>query len=159
MDKAQLVEYNLDIVLGCPECDYLFSLSNYSIPTEGSTYHVCENCQIPLEVKPISIKIKFKKTAKLKNKDRKEDCRYGANKRTVQDKGKKKNNSKYRQQNKAVQKAKVAIKSCGFTERQFYNAFNQVEGLYEPEWEPINAENLVKEVLARIDNKYESTKT
>ena len=62
MDNAKLVEYDLDIVLGCPKCDYLFQLANYSIPTEGSTYQVCDNCQIPLEVKPISIKIKFLST-------------------------------------------------------------------------------------------------
>ena len=66
MDNAKLVEYNLDITLGCPKCDYLFQLSNYSIPTEGSTYQVCENCQIPLEVKPISIDIDFKKPVKIK---------------------------------------------------------------------------------------------
>ena len=27
MDKAKLVEYNLDIILGCPQCDYVFVLS------------------------------------------------------------------------------------------------------------------------------------
>ena len=65
MDNAKLVEYNLDITLGCPKCDYLFQLSNYSIPTEGSTYQVCENCNIALEVKPISIDIGFKKPVKI----------------------------------------------------------------------------------------------
>jgi len=159
MDKANLVEYYLDIILGCPHCDYVFELSTHEIPTEGSTYHVCEKCQIALEIKPIDIKIKFKKSIKLKNKDRKRDCHYGENKRTIQDKGNKKNNGNYKQQNKAVQKAKIAIQSCGFTEGQFYKAFNQVEGIYEPGWEPISAEALVKEVLARIDNKHESTKT
>ena len=71
MDKATLVEYDLDIVLGCPHCDYIFELSTYEIPTEGSTYHVCEKCQIPLEIKPISINIEFKKPAQRK-KQRKE---------------------------------------------------------------------------------------
>ena len=166
MDKANLVEYYLDIILGCPHCDYVFELSTHEIPTEGSTYHVCEKCQIPLEVKPVSIKIKFKKSIKLKNKDRKRDCLYGkpkseasSNKAEKSSKRSSKKNSKYEQQNKAVQKAKVFIKSCGFTEEQFYNGFNQVQDLYEPGWEPISAEALVKEVLARIDNKHESTKT
>ena len=71
MDKATLVEYYLDIVLGCPHCDYVFELSTYEIPTAGSTYHVCEKCQIPLEIKPISINIKFKKPTERK-KQRKE---------------------------------------------------------------------------------------
>ena len=34
MDKATLVEYYLDIVLGCPYCDYVFELSTHEIPTE-----------------------------------------------------------------------------------------------------------------------------
>ena len=68
MDNAKLVEYDLDITLGCPKCDYLFQLSNYSIPTEGSTYQVCENCNIALEVKPISINIDFKKSVKITKK-------------------------------------------------------------------------------------------
>lgn len=141
MDKAKLVEYNLDIILGCPKCDYVFVLSNYSIPTEGSTYHVCEECQIPLEVKPIHIKIKLKKPIKSKNV------------------GDKKNKDKYKRQNKSVQRAKLAIKSYGFTEEQFNNAFNEVKGLYEPGWEPVKTETLIREILARIDNKHEPAKT
>ena len=70
MDKANLVEYYLDIILGCPNCDYVFELSTHEIPTEGSTYHVCEKCQIPLEIKPISIEIEFKKSIKIRKQKR-----------------------------------------------------------------------------------------
>ena len=136
MNKATLVEYNLNITLGCPKCDYLFQLSNYSIPTEVSTYQVCENCKIPLEVSPISIKIKLKNSSKLK-----------------------KNKNKYKKQGKSVQQAKLVIKSYGFTEQQFNNAFNEVENLYEPGWEPIETKALIKEILARIDNKHEPATT
>ena len=141
MDKATLVEYDLDIVLGCPHCDYVFELSTYEIPTEGSTYHVCEKCQIPLEIKPISINIEFKKPAKRK-KHRKEKAKV-----------------KYKEQNKAIEEALLIVKSYGFTKEQFDNAFNKVEGLYQPGWKPTSTETLVKEVLARIDNKHESAKT
>ena len=141
MDKATLVEYYLDIVLGCPHCDYIFELSTHEIPTEGSTYHVCEKCQIPLEIKPISINIKFKKPTKRK-KHRK-----------------KKNITKYEKQNKAIEEALLIVKSYGFTKEQFVSAFDKVEGLYQPGWKPTSTETLVKEVLARIDNKHESAKT
>ena len=141
MDKATLVEYYLDIVLGCPHCDYVFELSTYEIPTAGSTYHVCEKCQIPLEIKPISINIEFKKPTKRK-KHRKEKAKV-----------------KYKEQNKAIEEALLVVKSYGFTKEQFDNAFNKVEGLYQPGWKPTSTETLVKEVLARIDNKHESAKT
>ena len=150
MDKATLVEYDLDIVLGCPHCDYVFELSTYEIPTEGSTYQVCENCQIPLEVKPISIDIDFKKTTKRK-KPRKEKAKV-----------------KYKEQNKAIEEALLVVKSYGFTKEQFISAFDgyirtlakdKVEGLYQSGWKPTSTETLVKEVLARIDNKHESAKT
>ena len=150
MDKATLVEYYLDIVLGCPHCEYVFELSTYDIPTEGSTYHVCEKCQIPLEIKPISINIKFKKPTKRK-KHRK-----------------KKNIAKYEKQNKAIEEALLIVKSYGFTKEQFVSAFDgyiqtlakdKVEGLYQSGWKPTSTETLVKEVLARIDNKHESAKT
>jgi len=141
MDKATLVEYYLDIVLGCPHCDYVFQLSTHEIPTEGSTYHVCEKCQIPLEIKPISINIEFKKPIKRK-KHRKEKAKV-----------------KYKEQNKAIEEALLVVKSYGFTTEQFDSALNKVEGLYQPGWEPTNTETLVKEVLARIDNKHESAKT
>ena len=141
MDNAKLVEYYLDIVLGCPHCDYIFELSTYDIPTEGSTYHVCEKCQIPLEIKPISINIEFKKPTKRK-KPRKEKAIV-----------------KYKEQNKAIEEALLVVKSYGFTKEQFDNAFNKVEGLYQPGWKPTSTETLVKEVLARIDNKHESAKT
>ena len=141
MDKATLVEYDLDIVLGCPHCDYVFELSTYDIPTEGSTYHVCEKCQIPLEITPISIKIKFKKPAKRK-KHRKEKAKV-----------------EYKEQNKAIETARSVVTSYGFTKEQFDSALDKVEELYPPGWEPTSAETLVKEVLARIDNKHESAKT
>ena len=150
MDNAKLVEYYLDIVLGCPHCDYVFELSTSEIPTEGSTYHVCEKCQIPLEIKPISINIKFKKPTKRK-KHRK-----------------KKNISKYEKQNKAIEEALLIVKSYGFTKEQFVSAFDgyiqtlakdKVGGLYQSGWKPTSTETLVKEVLARIDNKHESAKT
>ena len=141
MDKATLVEYYLDIVFGCPHCDYVFELSTHEIPTAGSTYHVCEKCQIPLEIKPISIKIKFKKPAKRK-KPRKENA-------TV----------KYKKQNKAIETARLVVKSYGFTKEQFDSALDKVEERYPPGWNPTSTEMLVKEVLARIDNKHESAKT
>ena len=141
MDKATLVEYDLDIVLGCPHCDYVFELSTYEIPTAGSTYHVCEKCQIPLEIKPISIKIKFKKPIKRK-KQRKEKAIVT-----------------YQKQNKVIAQARLVVKSYGFTKEQFVSALDKVEGLYQPGWKPTSTETLVKEVLARIDNKHESAKT
>lgn len=141
MDKATLVEYYLDIVLGCPHCDYVFELSTYEIPTAGSTYHVCEKCQIPLEIKPISINIEFKKPTKRK-KHRKEKAKV-----------------KYKEQNKAIEEALLVVKSYGFTKEQFVSALDKVEGLYQPGWKPTSTETLVKEVLARIDNKHESAKT
>ena len=150
MDKATLVEYYLDIVFGCPHCDYVFELSTHEIPTAGSTYHVCEKCQIPLEIKPISINIKFKKPTKRK-KHRK-----------------KKNIAKYEKQNKAIEEALLVVKSYGFTKEQFISAFDgyirtlakdKVEGLYQSGWKPTSTETRVKEVLARIDNKHESAKT
>jgi hypothetical protein len=144
MDKANLVEYYLDIILGCPHCDYVFELSTHEIPTEGSTYHVCEKCQIPLEIKPISIEIEFKKSIKIRKQKREK---------------KKKTIVKYQKQNKSIEKARLVIKSYGFTTEQFNSAFNKVEGLYQPGFKPISTEYLVKEVLARIDNKHESAKT
>ena len=150
MDKATLVEYYLDIVFGCSNCDYVFELSTHEIPTEGSTYHVCEKCQIPLEVKPISINIEFKKPTKRK-KHRKEKAKV-----------------KYKEQNKAIEEALLVVKSYGFTKEQFISAFDgyirtlakdKVEGLYQSGWKPTSTETLVKEVLARIDNKHESAKT
>ena len=150
MDKASLVEYYLDIILGCPHCNYVFELSTHEIPTEGSTYHVCEKCQIPLEIKPIDINIKFKKPTKRK-KQRKA-----------------KNIAKYKKQNKAIEKARLVVQSYGFTKEQFVSAFDgyirtlakdKVDGLYQSGWKPTSTETLVKEVLARIDNKHESAKT
>ena len=133
MDNAKLVEYNLDITLGCPKCDYLFQLSNYSIPTEGSTYQVCENCQIALEVKPISISIDFtdfKKPIKLK-------------------KDKKKETSK----NRLLEDAKSIIQTYGFSAKEINYVLKSLDT------DGMAVETIVKEVLSRIDNKHESTKT
>tara|TARA_R100000664_G_C2651672_1_gene72038 strand:- start:84 stop:482 length:399 start_codon:yes stop_codon:yes gene_type:complete len=132
MDKAQLVEYNLDITLGCPKCDYLFQLSNYSIPTEGSTYQVCENCQIPLEIKPVSIKIKYKKTPKIKKSTEKvvsDLLEYGK------------------------QDAKKIIQSYGFASKEIDNVLKNLET------DGMAIETIVKEVLSRIDKKHEPATT
>ena len=143
MDKANLVEYylDIDITLGCPHCDYSFELSTHEIPTEGSTYHVCEKCQIALEIKPIDINVAFKGLVKTKKEH------------------KKKNLCKYKKQNKSISKARLVVKSYGFTTEEFDNAFNKIKGLYHPGWEPLSTESLIREILARIDNKYESVKT
>jgi transcription initiation factor TFIIIB Brf1 subunit/transcription initiation factor TFIIB len=144
MDKANLVEYYLDIILGCPHCDYVFELSTHEIPTEGSTYHVCEKCKIPLEIKPISIKIEFKKSSKIQ---------------TQKEKRKKKTTEKYKKHNKSISKARLVIKSYGFTTEQFNIALNKIERPYKTGCKPISTETIIKEILARIDNKHESTKT
>ena len=130
MDNAKLVEYDLDIVLGCPKCDYLFQLANYSIPTEGSTYQVCENCNIALEVKPISIEINFKKPVKIK-KDKKKEIPV----------------------NRLLEDAKSIIQTYGFSMKEINHVLKSLD------ISGMAVETIVKEVLARIDNKHESTKT
>jgi len=60
MDNAKLIEYNLQIKVGCPNCDSTFDFFNYGIPEEVPTYVLCENCNIPLCVKPFEIIIKPK---------------------------------------------------------------------------------------------------
>jgi len=132
MDNAKLVEYDLDIVLGCPKCDYLFQLANYSIPTEGSTYQVCENCNIALEVKPISIEINFKKPTKLKKIEEKVVV-------NLLEDGK--------------EDAKNIIKTYGFSAKEIDNVLNTLET------DGMAIETIVKEVLSRIDNKHEPAKT
>lgn len=132
MHKAELVEYDLNIILGCPECDYLFQLSNYAIPTEGSTYQVCENCQIPLEVKPVSININFREAIKIKKS-------VGTLMANVLEHGK--------------EKAKTIIKSYGFGAKEIDNVLNNLET------DGMAIETIVKEVIARIDKKYEPTTT
>ena len=129
MDGAKLIEYDLDITLGCPKCDYLFQLSNYSIPTEGSTYQVCENCNIALEVKPISIDIDFKKSVKIKKK--------------------KKKTSK----NRLFEDSKSIIQTYGFSMKEINHVLKSLD------ISGMAVETIVKEVLSRIDNKHESTKT
>lgn len=131
MDNAKLVEYDLDIVLGCPKCDYLFQLANYSIPTEGSTYQVCENCNIALEVKPISIDIDFKKSIKLK----------------------KKRSNKEIPKNRLLEDAKKIVQTYGFNMKEINHVLNTLDT------DGMAVETIVKEVLSRIDNKYEPTKT
>ena len=128
MDNAKLVEYNLDITLECPKCDYLFQLSNYSIPTEGSTYQVCENCNIALEVKPISINIDFKKSVKITKK-------------------------KKAPKNRLLEDAKSIIQTYGFSMKEINYVLKSLD------IDGLAVETIVKEVLSRIDNKHESTKT
>jgi ribosomal protein S4E len=130
MDGAKLVEYDLDITLGCPKCDYLFQLSNYSIPTEGSTYQVCENCNIALEVKPISIEINFKKPVKIKKKKEVPIPK-----------------------NRLLEDAKSIIQTYGFSMKEINHVLNTLDT------DGMAVETIVKEVLSRIDNKHESTKT
>ena len=128
MDNAKLVEYNLDITLECPKCDYLFQLSNYSIPTEGSTYQVCENCNIALEVKPSSNNIDFKKAVKITKK-------------------------KKAPKNRLLEDAKSIIQTYGFSMKEINYVLKSLD------IDGMAVETIVKEVLSRIDNKHESTKT
>ena len=104
----------------------------YSIPTEGSTYQVCDNCQIPLEVKPISIKIKFKKPTKLKKVKEKVVI-------NLLEDGK--------------EDAKNIIKTYGFSAKEIDNVLDTLGT------DGMAIETIVKEVLARIDNKHEPATT
>ena len=156
MDNAKLVEYNLDITLGCPKCDYLFQLSNYSIPTEGSTYQVCENCQIPLEVKPISIDIDFKKPVKIKVDG------FAAVSGNPTQNVEQKDNKKEVPLNRSLEgfrdicsrkDAKSIIKTYGFSMKEINHVLNSLDT------DGMAVETIVKDVLSRIDNKHESAKT
>ena len=143
MNKAKIVAHNGG-VFGCPNCDFIFSYDYSTAPTEVSTYQVCEQCNEALLVKPVTISIKFKKCT-LDKKPKK--------------KNKEINKKKYKVINKAVDEARLIVKSYGFTSKQFDNAFKAIDSLYKPGWKPLPTEELVKQILSRIDNKYEQTTT
>jgi len=140
MNKAKIVAHN-GVIFGCPNCDYIFQYDYSTAPTDIPTYEVCEKCNEALLVKPVTISIKFKKCT-LDKKPKK--------------KGRK---SKYRKMNKAVDEARAVVKSYGFTVKQFDDAFNTIDSLYKPGWKPLSTEELVKQILSRIDNKYEQATT
>jgi len=143
VNKAKIVAHN-GVVFGCPNCDFIFSYDYSTAPTEVSTYQVCEQCNEALLVKPVTISIKFKKCT-LDKKPKK--------------KNKEINKKKYKVMNKAVDEARLIVKSYGFTSKQFDNAFKAIDSLYKPGWKPLPTEELVKQILSRIDNKYEQTTT
>ena len=143
MNKAKIVAHN-GVIFGCPNCDFIFSYDYSTAPTEVSTYQVCEQCNEALLVKPVTISIKFKKCT-LDKKPKK--------------KNKEINKKKYKVMNKAVDEARLIVKSYGFTSKQFDNAFKAIDSLYKPGWKPLPTEELVKQILSRIDNKYEQTTT
>ena len=143
VNKAKIVAHN-GVVFGCPNCDFIFSYDYSTAPTEVSTYQVCEQCNEALLVKPVTISIKFKKCT-LDKKPKK--------------KNKEINRKKYQAMNRAVDEARLIVKSYGFTSKQFDNAFKAIDSLYKPGWKPLPTEELVKQILSRIDNKYEQTTT
>ena len=63
MDDVKLIEYNLQIKVGCPKCNSIFEFVNYEIPEEVPTYVNCNNCNVSLCVKPFEIIIKAKASA------------------------------------------------------------------------------------------------
>ena len=143
MNKAKIVAHN-GVVFGCPNCEYIFSYDYSTAPTDIPTYEVCEQCNEALLVKPVTISVKFKKCT-LDKKPKK--------------KNKEINKKKYKVINKAVDEARLIVKSYGFTSKQFDNAFKAIDSLYKPGWKPLPTEELVKQILSRIDNKYEQTTT
>ena len=141
VNKAKIVAHN-GVVFGCPNCEYIFSYDYSTAPTDTPTYEVCEQCDEPLLVNPVTISVKFKKCT-LDKKPKK--------------KNKEINKKKYKVINKAVDEARLIVKSYGFTSKQFDNAFKAIDSLYKPGWKPLPTEELVKQILSRIDNKYEQT--
>ena len=138
VNKAKIVAHN-GVVFGCPNCDYIFSYDYSTAPTEVSTYQVCEQCNEALLVKPVTISVKFKKCTLDKKVDKK--------------------NSKYRKMNKSIDRARAIVKTYGFSVKQFDDALNTIDSLYKPVWKPLSTEELVKQILSLIDNKYEQTTT
>ena len=138
VNKAKIVAHN-GVVFGCPNCDFIFSYDYSTAPTEVSTYEICEQCNEALLVEPVTISIKFKK------------C--------TLDKKPKKKNSKYRKMNKSINSARAIVKTYGFSVKQFDDALNTIDSLYSPGWKPLSTEELVKQILSRIDNKYEQATT
>ena len=143
VNKAKIVAHN-GAIFGCPNCDYIFSYDYSTAPTEVPTYQVCEQCDEPLLINPITINVKFKKCT-LDKKPHK--------------KNKEINRKKYQAMNRAVDEARLIVKSYGFTSKQFDNAFKTIESLYKPGWKPLPTKELVKQILSRIDNKYEPATT
>jgi len=138
VNKAKIVAHN-GVVFGCPNCDFIFSYDYSTAPTEGSTYEICEQCNEALLVKPVTISVKFKKCTLDKKVDKK--------------------NSKYRKMNKSIDRARAIVKTYGFSVKQFDDAFKTIDSLYKPGWKPLPTEELVKQILSRIDNKYEQATT
>ena len=143
VNKAKIVAHN-GVVFGCPNCDYIFSYDYSTAPTEVSTYQVCEQCNEALLVKPVTISIKFKKCT-LDKKPKK--------------KNKEINKKKYKVMNKAIDRARAIVKTYGFSVKQFDDALNTIDSLYRPGWKPLPTEELVKQILSRIDNTHEQAKT
>jgi len=143
VNKAKIVAHN-GAIFGCPNCDYIFSYVYSTAPTEVPTYQVCEQCDEPLLINPITINVKFKKCT-LDKKPHK--------------KNKEINRKRYQAMNRAVDEARLIVKSYGFTSKQFDNAFKTIESLYKPGWKPLPTKELVKQILSRIDNKYEPATT
>ena len=138
VNKAKIVAHN-GVIFGCPNCDFIFSYDYSTAPTEVSTYEICEQCNEALLVESVSISIKFKK------------C--------TLDKKPKKKISKYRKMNKTIDRARTIVKTYGFSVKQFDDALNTIDSLYSPGWKPLSTEELVKQILSRIDNKYEQATT
>ena len=138
VNKAKIVAHN-GVVFGCPNCEYIFSYDYSTAPTDTPTYEVCEQCDEPLLVNPVTISVKFKK------------C--------TLDKKPKKKNSKYRKMNKSIDRARAIVKTYGFSVKQFDDALNTIDSLYRPGWKPLPTEELVKQILSRIDNTHEQAKT
>ena len=59
MKNAKFLEYDINVHLSCPDCSTVFHYVNYDIPTHVPTYHVCDGCDKPLLVRPLSIDVKF----------------------------------------------------------------------------------------------------
>jgi len=143
MNKAKIVAHN-GVIFGCPNCDYIFQYDYSTAPTDIPTYEVCEQCNEALLVKPVTISVKFKKCT-LDKKPKK--------------KNKEINRKKYKAMSKTVDEARAIVKSYGFTVKQFDAAFKTIDSLYKPGWKPLSTEELVKQILSRIDNKHEQATT
>ena len=61
--------------------------------------------------------------------------------------------------NKAIDRARAIVKTYGFSVKQFDDALNTIDSLYRPGWKPLPTEELVKQILSRIDNTHEQAKT
>ena len=61
MDKATILDKDVDVTFGCPKCSTPFVYTNDIVPTVVPTYHVCQRCNIPLFIAPVSMQVQFKK--------------------------------------------------------------------------------------------------